>query len=384
MIAWLILILLLAPKATALPTERVPEPTCKNKILMAPALVRDTLLSQALTERATALITAHYGLKCPHSPYVSSEKSRILLDYFGITSFFSRSPVDLSESQIEDIRSESGASYLAFTSWDPKSRRIRIDLWYMNKENRVKTAGRLMDRLTHSESSELPRAHPFINFLTLLTPNTVTLGFVSTEVNGFQAKDEGEDFYAQKTRTRSQVPAIVSSIGFNKIEHPSSYYLFDWSGSLFPSTYLYGIDQLTTFARKSQKDKESKELEYGSIKIYGSCTNLNAMGSIHSPLGTTYAALGYGPCIHWRKVDNDQPVWQLDLAARILFGHRIFVSRDWYLFFEGDQLTFRKNIYNTHVAKSDSIGRGTLGFGWYFADVDSQYTNFVTSLFDSE
>ena len=336
--------------------------------------MRDALLSESLVRLVQLELQAYYGLNCSRPVFVNDNTARAAFDYVGITTFFTRRLENLSPRQVSMVREETQATVLIVPQYQQKQQRLKIVLWRINSDNTLRRIGLRFTNISDRELNSLPHSPALLNLLALLTPNTMTLGFVKTEVNGFESTRESSLWEHRETRLRSNLPRIISSIGFNKIDHPKAFNIFDWSGSLFPSTYLFAIDQESTFVRKDQAPDLNADIRKATVEIYGSCTNLIAMGSFYSILGTTYLAIGYGPCLHWRKEDRGHADWTIDFANRIIFGHRIFVTQDWYVFFEGDQLNFSKFLYKSDLVKSRSIGRANLGIGWYLPDVETRYT----------
>jgi hypothetical protein len=367
--------------------QAVDRKSCTTIMMVAPVSTSDALQSADLTEIVRRAVAKQYLPGCPGLRLVAQEDARIFFDYVGMSAFFSRPMERLSTWQVEFLRQETGATRFASGVWNKARRSIDVTVWNITRNSRLNVAGTFTIELGASEVGAVRSSPWILNELAWLTPNSFTIGFGQTSVYAFDSRKIPAEWKESGTSVYSKLPQIISSIGFNKIDYPTTFDGIDLTGSLFPGTYFFAIDQETSFVRtpdpKTGGYTASRPFDTRTIavEIYGACTNAMALGNMHTVLGTTYAGLGIGPCIHWRKEDNGQGIWTIDLGYRGLLGQRVFVAKNSYIFFESDFMVFTKDVYDSEVGKSNQLGRGILGWGTYVPDVEHQYTTFVRDVF---
>jgi hypothetical protein len=74
---------------------------CKNRIIIAPAQVKDTIFGEALEEKSRALIAEHFQLPCLAHRFVDANIARENFDYIGMNSYFTIRPDNLPSEKIE-------------------------------------------------------------------------------------------------------------------------------------------------------------------------------------------------------------------------------------------------------------------------------------------
>ena len=355
--------------------------TCTTIMMVAPVATSDAWKSMDLTEHVRRATAKQYLPGCPGLRFVAQEDARIFFDYVGISAFYARSLQSLSTWQVGFLREETGATRFVSGTWNETTRSIDVTVWRSNQNSRLNVVGTFTIELSASETGALRSSPQVLNLLAWLTPNSFTLGFGQTSVYAFDANKVPAEWRESGTTVHSKLPAIISSIGFNKIDYPTSFDGLDLTGTLFPGTYFFAIDQETNFFRTPDAVtgtySEARPFETRKIyvEIYGACTNAMALGNMHTILGTTYAGIGIGPCLHWRREDQGKGLWTIDIGFRGIMGQRIFVAQNSYIFFESDFMVFLQNVYDSDVGSSNQLGRGILGWGWYIPDVEHQYTS---------
>ncbi|MCX6119432.1 MAG: hypothetical protein NT027_17985, partial [Proteobacteria bacterium] len=349
---------------------------CLARLAISPPLVLDTYLGESLVLDAQKVLSSLHIDQCDRQEFVDQDMSRPIFEHLGITNYFDKDLRKLNVEQLEYIQEELNATHVVTIKVNKKKKNIELFLakfivkWGEVALSLPKKIGE-MDYKNQIENA--PRAPELLSYLALLTPNTVTIGSGQTEV----AMKLEPGYIESSTRTRGLLPPILSSIGFNKIEHYRAFDIFDANLSLFPSSFLFAIDQTSVINSPKLSAQAADQFTELSVKMYGGCTTFNGQVAGHSPIGTTYLALGIGPCLFQNQREDRDAIIYFDAASRIIFGHRAFFTDRYYFFLEVDQVTFTSTkIYKNDIASAKSVSRGNFGIGWYVADFERKYTSF--------
>lgn len=351
--------------------KRNADQHCFDKLLIAPPPTSDAIQADGLALVIANQLKLRTTLVCDDKNIVPQDQSRKFFDRFGVTSHFAKSPQSFYASQIEHLQLEFEATHIVFTKIDKEAATISVDVLRIQEDYSLsKPVYAFVMPITEMKS--LDHSSKFSNFWAPLAANTVTLGFVNTYLDmdlEYPHNKVGDSMHGT-------LPPLISSISFNKIEHYRSYRDFDYGGSIFPGSFLFGIDQDT--------EVENTLLEVGTpgrnqnlhVEAYGACGTLIAEGAVHTPIGTTHVGIGYGPCILQKRQERREPVMYGTSATRIEFGHRAFFSESWYLYMDFDRLNFAgRAIYETDIAHTNSVFRSGIGIGYYIADTEHLFSD---------
>jgi hypothetical protein len=112
------------------------------------------------------------------------------------------------------------------------------------------------------------------------------------------------------------------------------------------------------------------------MKTQGACTIMMAQGAIHSPLGTTSAGVGIGPCAFRTQQDDTSPKLDLHIAMRFGVNHRAFFAEHWFLTIESSTVNLLTgSFYKSDAAKISVVQRTNLGIGYYQTNVEKLFAN---------
>lgn len=334
---------------------------CKATIAVAPPLVRDLKLSAALIALVKQEMIRRSTVACSIRNFSDQDKTDETFDRVGITPFFATDAKFLRAAQVEYLKSELNADYLIFIKPDPEGKTYAVQILKISEHFDVNTVISSF-RIEQGQTYQLPRSKDWARLYTLLAPNTLTIGAVNTEVyfDSFRNEDTIED-----TELRGYLPPIISSISLDKIEHFRNYSTFDYAASLFPSTFLFAIDQLTHYKEPSSPGKPGEEGTL-HLAVHGACVNVMGQLSVHTPLGTTYIGLGLGPCLYRHYQDDKDVTFQATLATKIQMGQRAFFTEHWFVYLDSSGMNFHgEPLYRSEVARATNISRSSIGFGYY-------------------
>jgi hypothetical protein len=346
--------------------------TCLDRISQAPVDFDDPMYGRWVAQQVEAEVIRQENLDC--NVFSNFELDLEFYDFIGMTFFFTRSPASLGQRQLAMLKARVPARYFLFVTGDQASGNFFGKLYRLDGEIKPKTLNLVFMRTykfaLNAKAGESTKTSAFYRNLALIAPNSVNIGFSDTEVT----LDLKEGYGQIETSNVGAVPPILSSISISRIDHSATYNTWDIAGSLFPGLFFFGINQYTTIYKMAEdKEPEDSEKTRLHMQAYGSCGNLNAMGTVHSPIGATYGMIGYGPCFMLTRKEDEPSRVRLNLAGRLQVGHRVFLIRRLFTYFEVDTLYFSESLYHSEYGKSARISRGMLGFGWYIPDAGSAF-----------
>ena len=339
---------------------------CRIRIAIAPPRVEDTHYGRWLVKQTIPTLRELVASDC--EPLIDYESTINNFDFIGISYFFGRNLRLMQQKQREYLITETQANRLL--SIEVTTKGVVATLYLLTAQSPLKKLFSFSVPIS-KESKKAQKSAWLLRYLALLTPNAFSLGFNSTQVSIEADKEK----YEEDTRLIGVLPPLLSSMTFNKIEHPLAYQVMDYSFSLFPGAYFFGINQITDFRLidPSMASEQLPELLTARVNAYGACNNINGQVSLFWILGTSYSSLGLGPCIYRLQTDSNPPGYFGAFAWRFVLGHRVFMSQNIFTFFEADILNFDRELYRTDLIHSRTISRGTLGVGWYVPDVESVF-----------
>lgn len=335
-------------------------------IAIVPPVVADSALSRAIANQVIALLMKS-DQTCKN--FLNFDRTQVFFDYLAMTAFQRIAPSRLKAHHIALITERMQADHVMYIEASPQLDFAVVSIFGLLDPPAVKLKQEL--RLPLDKALlEGVRSKGYWNYLSYLTPNSVTLGYASTRLM-MSAKDPNyKEIY---TRSRGELPPLVSSIGFRKISHRNAYSeWFDYGWSIFPNTYFFAINQESLFQNKSNLE-DTKSIYMNTM---GSCTNINIEGTLATKMGSTYAALGWGPCLLQIRSDEASAHLRLDVAGRINVGHRVFITDPLFFYVDFDILEFGQRLYSTGFARSSTIIRSSLGLGWYMTDAEGKFMGF--------
>ena len=368
------LLLLITLFNTSVAASNAATLKCNDRIAQAPINVNDPDYGRWLLELARTHMLAEDKLTC--DPFIDFEKSVASFDYIGVSFYFGKASNQYTDKQIRLIRYNFQASHIMLTDMIDDFT-LRVSLFRIEgKTNFVLKRLRQYDVTIPKNEAKKHQTSVFLKYLSLISPNSFTIGSTQTRV----VMELDENYSEYDTIQKSVIPKIVSSVSFNKIDNSYAYNMFDASGSLFPGQFFFGLDQITKIRKKDTQFSIDEETETLHVSIYGTCPNINALGTLHTPIGATYISAGVGPCILHKRIEDEKAKLDIDLAYRFVLGHRVFFTKKYFTFLEVDTLYFQRRLYESEHAKSSTISRATLGLGMYVADAESRFLSIFQAI----
>jgi hypothetical protein len=265
----------------------------------------------------------------------------------------------------------------------------KIELWiyyYAIDEDQItiQLAGR--DRFLMNASQISPRefnTSKVSRWLSRITPNSITISpTVSHFYPSFESR-ENKNIEVQELHNHGIIPPFISGTQFTRVEHPDGYQIFDYEFSLFPSTHLLFINQDIKVKTNYDPNTTSQTPEYYSLKLKytAACTHASGQASLFSPLGTTYAAIGIGLCLFHNESEGRFSTNYIDSSGLFQLGHRIFLSKNYFLGIDAEVISFGNRIYESKVLKLSSTTKGNFVLGYYVADAEGVFARTWKRLF---
>lgn len=346
---------------------------CDAKLLMAPPHTSDSILADALAQVIAAELVKRFPLACDLENIIPQDQSRPLFDKIGITAHFAIQPDRIYLEQIEYLKVELRATHFVVVDINEQADNLRVDVREIQKDDTLGKSLLKFDLPYAKTVGPLEKSNEWVRLLAPLSGNAFTLGAVDTRLD-MQLSD-GYDKIAD--HTRGVLPPLISSVSVNKIDHFRAFKNYDYSGSIFPSTFFFGIDQDTDIQRSDLAVPDPTQNRTIHVEAYGGCTTILAEGSLHSPIGTTYGGVGFGPCLVQKRQERREPVVYGTTAFRMEFGHRAFFSESWFFYVSSDTLSFSSSaIYESEVATTNSVSRGGIGIGYFIAEKEHLFSSF--------
>ena len=350
-----------------------PLRNCFSKLIIAPPHTSDSLRADALADSIQAALAQRSSLVCDASNVIPQDLSRPIFDKFGITSHFAVQPDRIYPEQIEYLSQELGATHFVSVALNKKNDVVHVEVRKIQEDYSLAKPLLKFDLPYAATVSPLESSNKWVRLLAPLSANSVTVGTVDTHLEISLENGYGK----VADHTRGVLPPLISSISFSKIEHYRAFKEFDYSGSIFPSTFFFGIDQDTDVEKLDKSLTDPTRYSTLHVEAYGGCTTVLAEGSLHSPIGTTYGGVGFGPCIVQKRQERREPVVYGTTAFRVEFGHRAFMNESWFFYFNIDAVNFSgTSIYQSDVGKTNSVTRSGVGIGYFIADTEHLFSTF--------
>jgi hypothetical protein len=336
-------------------------------VALSPVDTKDATLSDQINTALMPKVRTLLQPYCGHIAIVDQSRSNSGFDYVGQTPFFNGPLTSIPNRGIDYVAAFTRATHLVELKYAASGKSTLKIYHYDDQQEFLELA--IVDHVDATVLSPYLKPNSkVLNFLALLTPNTTTTGFVTTTV----AVSPEEPYSLQTTTLKTHLPQIISSIGFNKIDHYRAFAVVDIKYSLFPSTFLFAIDQTSYFVNNNNQFDTFAV----PISVYGGCITANAMASLHIPLGTLYGAAGIGPCTYRSQIGSAIPSLRGNMALRYLLGHRTFMTESTYLFWEFDIVQFLgAPIYRSEHVSASALSRFTLGAGLYVTEAERIFTD---------
>jgi hypothetical protein len=239
--------------------------------------------------------------------------------------------------------------------------------------------------LLQQDQSRQPILSTLPRLLSRMTPNTVTVSLSGTGRDPDYEDSEMNRYDVKDVKNYGILPPIISSMQFTRVEHPDGYRMFDYEGSIFPSTYLLLVNQRASVFKRGNNTYESistsgKEKNV-SIVFTAACTHAVAQLSLFSPLGTTYMSLGPGLCLIHNESAGRPSNNYLDNDFVIKYGHRAFITSQFYFGLDADQVIFGNRVYRRDGIQVSSLSSASFLIGYYVPDAEGIFGRTWKALF---
>jgi hypothetical protein len=231
-------------------------------IAIAPIETNDAQINKILSTRLQGSIKEKLSTldsKCENAEFSDYQGTQDAFDRVGVNSFFGRALTSLSKAQLKYVYQELGAIYVVEVIYTRESDLLEAQIFKLfGQLGRIKQTAKLELKKSELISKEdVTPAH--LNFLSKLTPNSAVFGITNSDLY-FEFE---EPWSSAGSEQRRVLPKIVSSVGFEKIEHYRTYSLFDYGGSIFPSSFFFGVDQ-----KENAKNRNTLEERDLYLKAY--------------------------------------------------------------------------------------------------------------------
>lgn len=347
--------------------------SCSATLIIAPPHISDSLRADALAEVIGAELIERFRSICSQTHVVPQDQSRPLFDKIGITAHFAIRPERIYEEQIEYLTVELGATHFVAVAIDNDSDLIHVEVRAIDETHTFGKSVLKFDLPYAKTVNPLVQTSKWVRLLAPLSGNAVTIGAVDTHLD--MTMSDGYEKISD--HTRGVLPPLISSVSLSKIDHFRSFRGYDYAGSIFPSTFFFGVDQDTDIERLDIPAPSPARYSTIHVEAYGGCTTILLEGSLHSPIGTTYGGFGFGPCIVQKRQEQRQPILYGTTAFRMEYGHRAFFSESWFFYLNFDTVGFSSTaIYKSDVAHTNSVTRSGVGIGYFIADKEHLFSSF--------
>lgn len=352
----------------AIAQERKP---CRDTTLVFPPAVDDAALGIWLSREATKALRESQVLKCLQ--ILESDKARDTLTFIGFSAYRKITIKDLKSKQFEILKEDLGVNQIMLMELGKgKSPAVTARVFRLQSVKGGDISPKLIHkfRITLDPAQVAENRSPFLKrYIPFFAPNSVSLGTTYSEIN----MNPSVEYEVDSTEIKSTLPAVLTSFTLSHMAHPDSYGMFDTSLVFSPRLLFFSLDQYTTLKRRpdyaSYDIPEEKEIH---LNVIGSCGTIDATGSVYWPLGTSYLALGLGPCLYGVKPEQEEVSILPDFGLRFTFGHSFFITRRTFFYLEFGGFSFGKVLYHNEFAQSSNLTRSSIGVGYYFTDVENQ------------
>ena len=205
-----------------------------------------------------------------------------------------------------------------------------------------------------------------------LLPNAISLGISSTSLEN--SRVESGQLQQTGQHDNNILPPILSSVALTSIDHPDSMALWDLRFDLFSALEFADFDTTYTLLRPGNASASppipDQELSY-TLKLFMAVPTINGEISVHTPIGTTFAALGWGPGLYTYQDSLGNGATGGVSVIRLEVGHTVFVSARWFLEMTVNVLSPSTAPVHNDLFTFDSRTYGILGVGYYFPESHS-------------
>lgn len=374
----LLLLSLLDPRQGRAQQKSALNPDCMQNALIIPPVVDDPNLSDWLSKTALNRAGKSGVLNCLR--VIDTPQTRNLLSYVGYSAFRNITVKKFRDKQLSYFVDEHKISRLIFLSYhqgeqpNVQGKVYRIDL---DEDEDYYTTLVKRFRVNIKKDDELSNRSPtWKRYIPFLAPNAISFGATTSSVA--MSADEAWEETGEEHLTL--LPAYLSSFSVSRIAHPDSYNNWDYSLDISPRLMFFALNQRTSIRRKPEfagqnvDDLEKMKLH---VMVNGGCTTFDGTASLYSWIGTTYLALGFGPCLYSVRQESDIMKTHGDIGTRVTVGHTVFLSKRIYANLDISVMSFGKKLYHNEFAKSSSVTRTSLAVGYYFPDSE----NWLSRLF---
>ena len=379
------------------------EVECSHRIIVIPPHVSDAILAETLAERvmthySTIIKKKLYSDDC--KPFFDYQETTDEMDRIGFTSNFQPSLVKIKPRQLRLIHERTEFThFLEIETNDPEISelyqvtnpqiQLRINYYAVNlAQETLVLIGSDQILIERSQVSKHDyNASILSRWLSRITPNSVAIGSGSSRFRPEFDSPVADKLDVVGLHSHGVIPPIISSTLFTRVEHPDGYRLFDYEFSVFPATQILFINQDIRLKRTSLGYSNSNSPEPISfhdltLKFTAACTEVSGQVSLFSLIGTTYAALGVGLCVIHNESEGKFAQNYIDNSYVIQFGHRVFLSKKYFLSFETENLGWGHKIYKSDIASINSMSRATVALGYYVADAEGIFARTWKKVFD--
>lgn len=349
---------------------------CRDTTLVFPPAVDDAALAIWLSREATKALRESQVLKCLRT--LESDKARDTLSFIGYSAYRKITLNDLKSKQLKILKDDLGVNQIMLMEFGKgKSPAVTARVFRLQALKSGDFSAKLIHkfRITLDPAQVAENRSPFLKrYIPFFAPNSVSLGTTYSEIT----MNPSVEYEVESTRIKSTLPAVLTSFSLTHMAHPDSYGMFDTSLVFSPRLLFFSLDQYTTLKRRpdyaTYDIPETKEIH---LSVIGSCGTIDATGSVYWPLGTSYLALGVGPCLYGAKPEQEKVSVLPDFGMRFTFGHSFFITRRTFFYLEFGGFSFGKVLYHNEFAQSSNLSRSSVGIGYYFTDVENKLTPLV-------
>jgi hypothetical protein len=371
---------------------------CEDRVVVVPPHVANPILAADLAQ----FVIDHYTKTTVDR--VGSSDCRPFLDYFdsmkemdvlGFTANFQTAVNGIGGRQLKTLIQRTGATHLVeittrsrgFAAGKPgEADTLDITVYKIDQESL-----QLVRVRRESLSLDLKKLSPagtelsvVAKWLSRVTPNSIAVSPSASEFRSRVDSRSKDKYEADRVHNHGVVPPLISGTQFTRVEHPDGYRTFDYNFSLFPSTDLLFVNQdMRLKSQKNQVAASDDQYDYIDIKVEytAACTHGAGQVSLFSPLGTTYLGVGLGLCYFNNHSKGRHATNFLVESSLIRLGHRVFVTKTFFLAVDSKSLFFGRRIYQDQNLSISTAERSSFLLGYYVTDAEGLFARTWLRLF---
>ncbi len=323
--------------------------SCKDNVGVVPPAVSDQAYADRLIEATRPAALARYKIAC--AVFLPPAENKKAFGTLGISSYHSLPAERLLPEALTYLVQKTTLTHIVFLSLNAQLQLMQAALYRLeSNEGGVKL--QLIDTFPIPQQD---RSSSWIEAnMWRLRPNAFTSLAPSRSL-----------MYKARDASRTEIlklgpsPSVLGGFSFSNVEHPAAVGRYAYSFGLSPMATGYFFQQ--NFYRDFETLFRKK---VGRLDMSIGCSGASVDGTFHSPLGASYLSFSLAPCLmHGRRSSVDPKTWELSALARVIAGHRTFIYKNDFIFYEWARVRFASTFYEARDGTIDSFDEWAFGAG---------------------